>query len=80
MQARAQSAERVVDSQNQHIATLDASNQKLIDTVVEMRRVGFGLLTDLEHMDLTGAGGSVAEDDEAAIVENPDLASDGAEG
>lgn len=73
-QKRAETAEAIVKGQAKHIEALAASNDKMLESIVDMRRVGFSLPSDvLSEPDPDGIS-SVHNDDLEAIKDSPHLA------
>lgn len=70
-QARSELAERVVQSQAGSIETAMRSNEHLVKAMMEMRRVGFGLIADVLKED-AGPAKSVDKEDQDAVDENPE--------
>lgn len=75
LKARAEHAEGIARGQAAHIAQLQGSNEKLLETVTDMRRVGF----ELPHPALATDTGpdvvmTVADDDLAVLRDHPELA------
>lgn len=71
-QKRADLAELVVQSQSGHIASLERSNEKLLGTMMEMRRVGFSPAPEMA--DLQDGIGTVDDDDAQALKDRVELA------
>lgn len=70
---RADVAERMVEHQDASIKQLMASNDRMVDLVASMRRVGFGILEPIETSDTPA---TTDQYDREAVEQNPDLAAD----
>lgn len=71
---RAELAEGILRGQAKHIGALEASNKKLLDSVIEMRRVGFALPSDILNSPDPDVITTVADDDLQAVKTYPHLA------
>lgn len=71
---RAELAERSLTAAQAHAAALQGSNDKLVQTMMEMRRAGYGLIADVLKEDLQDGAKSVDEEDEDAVKEDPAVA------
>lgn len=71
---RAELAEGIARGQARHIDALESSNAKLLDSVIEMRRVGFSLPSDILNSPDPEVITTVADDDLQAVKTYPHLA------
>lgn len=71
---RAELAEGIARGQARHIDALESSNKKLLDSVIEMRRVGFALPSDILNSPDPEVITTVADDDLQAVKTYPHLA------
>lgn len=71
---RAETAETIARGQAKHIEALQRSNETMLQSIVDMRRTGFSLPSDvLNEPDPDGIS-SVHDDDLQALEEHPHLA------
>lgn len=70
---RAEVAEGIVRGQAQHIAQLQKSNDTALQSIVDMRRVGFSLPTDIAIAHNGEELTSVDDDDRAMLKDRPEF-------
>lgn len=70
--ARADLADRVVTAQSAHVESLQKSNDKLVEAMMEMRRIGYGLIRDVLDENLSADATSTTDEDEDAVERDPD--------
>lgn len=70
---RAEVAEGVVRGQAKHIEQLQRSNETALQSIVDMRRSGFTLPTDIGKPHEGDHLTSVADDDRTFVLENPEF-------